>query len=153
MTEKIKKKELIWIAWIASFRKHILPEQLNNKEENRAWIYIINLNKDTTDNQRTWIPEGFIWKGSINTSLLYFHICRVRWLSEFPFKLFFNITVALFVPCGGYKMSPRTFNQCCDQLRPLSTILMYYVNSTSIITFVEIFRPVYRWVVSISQTI
>jgi hypothetical protein len=28
--------------------------------------------------------------------------------------IFFNITVALFVSCGGSKRSPRTFNQCCN---------------------------------------
>jgi hypothetical protein len=36
--------------------------------------------------------------------------------------IYFNITAALFVPCGGCKMSPRTFNQCCYQLRPLKVV-------------------------------
>jgi hypothetical protein len=39
--------------------------------------------------------------------------------------IYFNMTVALFVPSGGCEMSPRTFNQCCYQLRPLKVVLMY----------------------------
>jgi hypothetical protein len=65
---------------------------------------------------------------------------------------------------AAVKKSPRTFSQWCYQLRTLkvvehdtyvlcNTILMYYVNTTSKITFVLISRPVYRWVVSISANI
>jgi hypothetical protein len=82
--------------------------------------------------------------GSFKPSLKYFFLFVVFGGFQSSVFIYFNITIALFVPWGGCNNYPRTFNQCCYQWRPLrrslSTILMYYV-------------PVLRWAVSISQPI
>ena len=72
------------------------------------------------------------WTGSIKPSLQYFHICRVRWLSKFPFHLF-QYHSSVVCAGGGCRSIPlHSISAVISYVlwRSLSTILVY-VNSTS----------------------
>jgi hypothetical protein len=43
----------------------------------------------------------------------HFQFCRAGFSLGIIISLYFIATSALFVPCGGCKMSPRTFDQGC----------------------------------------
>jgi hypothetical protein len=50
-------------------------------------------------------------------AVFWYMSCSVAFKIYFPYYL--TITFAMFVSCGGRKTSPRTFNHCCNKLRPL----------------------------------